>query len=103
MCRASVLNHGGCAMLRYPRDRSALSNVVLPVLAATCALAIFVLDTVTELEIAVAALYVAVVLMAVSFSQARGVLGAYSGRLAGSSVTGATSRPASGAPIRRAP
>ena len=58
----------------HTRDRPVLSNVVLPLLAGACAVAIFILDTVTELEIAAAVLYVAVVLMAVRFCQARGVL-----------------------------
>jgi signal transduction histidine kinase len=56
------------------RDRPVLAHVLLPLVAGLCALAIFILDTITELEIAAAVLYVAVVLMAVSFCQARGVL-----------------------------
>ena len=56
------------------RDRPVLTHVLLPLVAGACAVAIFILDTVTELEIAAAVLYVAVVLMAVSFCQARGVL-----------------------------
>ena len=61
-------------MLRQVRDRPVLTRILLPLVAGVCAVAIFILDTVTELEIAAAVLYVAVVLMAVSFCQARGVL-----------------------------
>lgn len=55
-------------------DRPALSRILLPALAAACAAGILVLDIVTRNEIAIAVLYVAVVLMAVSFCQPRGVL-----------------------------
>jgi len=48
--------------------------LVLPVVTAALAIAIFVVDTVTDLEIAVAVFYVAVVLMSVSFCRKRGVL-----------------------------
>jgi C4-dicarboxylate-specific signal transduction histidine kinase len=47
---------------------------VLPFAAAALAIVIFVFDTVTDLEIAVAVFYVAVVLMSVSFTQKRGVV-----------------------------
>jgi signal transduction histidine kinase len=55
--------------------RSVLANSsVLPVAATSLAIIIFVLDTVTDLEIAVAVFYVAVVLMSVNFCQKRGVV-----------------------------
>ncbi len=47
---------------------------VLPVIAGTWAIAIFVIDTATTLDIAIAVLYVAVVLMSVNFCQRRGIL-----------------------------
>jgi len=47
---------------------------ILPLTATISAIAIFILDTVTDLEIAAAVFYVAVVLMSVSFCQKRGVL-----------------------------
>jgi signal transduction histidine kinase len=61
-------------MFEPAREASGLSRILLPALAAACAIAISIFDTVTELEIAVAVLYVAVVLMAVSFCSTRGVL-----------------------------
>ena len=49
-------------------------SLVLPVLAAIVAIAIFVVDTVTPLDIAVAVLYVVVVLLAMDFAGPRGIL-----------------------------
>jgi hypothetical protein len=58
------------------RSLSALipTSTIAPVLTAALAIAIFVMDTVTDLEIAVAVFYVAVVLISVSFCQKRGVV-----------------------------
>src|SRR5688572_9527217 len=54
---------------------AALSASVLPpLIAGLFAIAVFVVDTVTPLDIAVAVLYVVVVLMAANFFQLRGVL-----------------------------
>ena len=54
---------------------AALSTSVLaPLLAGLFAIAVFVVDTVTPLDIAVAVLYVVVVLMAANYFQLRGVL-----------------------------
>ena len=61
------------AIARYPGGAVFLSSV-LPGLTAALAIAIFVADTITDLEIAVAVFYVAVVLLSVSFSRRRGVL-----------------------------
>src|SRR5882757_157146 len=47
---------------------------VLPVVAGVFALAIFIVDTTTPLDIAIAVLYVVVVLMAANFCRRRGVL-----------------------------
>lgn len=47
---------------------------VLPLIAAVLALAIFVLDTVTDLEIAAAVFYVVVILLSVGFCGRRGIL-----------------------------
>src|SRR5688572_30557619 len=49
-------------------------SLVMPVLAAIVAAAIFVVDTVTPLDIAIAVLYVAVVLLAMDFAGQRGIL-----------------------------
>jgi two-component system, LuxR family, sensor kinase FixL len=51
-----------------------LPSLFMPVLAAVIAIAIFVVDTVTPLDIAVAVLYVAVVLLSVDFTGRRGVM-----------------------------
>lgn len=58
------------ATLRVPGQRS----IVLPILTAVLAAAIFAADSATNLEIAVPALYVAVVLMSVRFCDRRGVI-----------------------------
>ena len=50
------------------------ASPILPLATVALAIGIFVLDTVTNLEIAVAVLYVAVVLMSVGFCQKRGVI-----------------------------
>ena len=50
------------------------TSPILPLATVALAIGIFVLDTVTNLEIAVAVLYVAVVLMSVGFCQKRGVV-----------------------------
>jgi C4-dicarboxylate-specific signal transduction histidine kinase len=50
------------------------SSSIRPVIVAALAIAIFVGDTLTDLEIAVAVFYVAVVLLSVSFFRKRGVV-----------------------------
>jgi PAS domain S-box-containing protein len=50
------------------------TSLILPIATAAFAIAIFMVDTATDFAIAVAVLYVAVVLMAARFCQARGVL-----------------------------
>jgi signal transduction histidine kinase len=50
------------------------TSLVLSVATAALAIGIFVIDTLTDLEIAVAVLYVAVVLMSVGFCRRRGVV-----------------------------
>lgn len=52
----------------------ARTKIVVPVLTAIVAVAIFVVDTLTPLDIAVAVLYVAVVLLAVDFAGFAGIL-----------------------------
>lgn len=52
----------------------ARTKIVVPVLTAIVAVAIFVVDTLTPLDIAVAVLYVAVVLLAVDFAGYTGIL-----------------------------
>ena len=55
-------------------SRAFITSVVLPLTAVVFAVAIFIVDTFTPLGIAVAALYVVVVLMAGRFLQRQGVL-----------------------------
>ena len=55
-------------------DGTNVSSSIHPSMAAAFAIGIFIADTFTHLEIAVAVLYVSVVLMAARFLQARGVL-----------------------------
>ena len=50
------------------------SSLVLPIAASALAMVIFAFDTLTNLEIAVDALYVVVVLMSASFCPKRGVV-----------------------------
>jgi len=57
-------------------------TVVLPLVTALLAAAIFALDTLTASEVAVAVLYVAVVLMSVRFCERRGVIAICIGCLA---------------------
>lgn len=61
-------------MQRIPSGVSAATSVLLPAATLLLALSIFALDTVTDLEIAVAVLYVAVVLLSVGFCRKRGVV-----------------------------
>ena len=59
-----------------PRQRflTIAKSLILPIATAALAIAIFIVDTKTDLEIAIAALYVAVVLLSVGFCQKRGVI-----------------------------
>src|SRR5450759_3209221 len=50
------------------------NSIVLPIVTIALAVGIFVADTVTDLEIAAAILYVVVVLMSVRFCERRGVI-----------------------------
>ena len=62
-----------------PASAPAQVSPVLPLLAAVVAVAIFVVDTLTPLDIAVAVLYVAVVLLAVDFTGFAGILAVAAG------------------------
>jgi signal transduction histidine kinase len=62
------------SMRRQTNIRAAAARWVLPVATGALAGAIFIMDTVTDLEIAVDVLYVVVVLLSVSFCQRRGIL-----------------------------
>ena len=55
-------------------SRSNAATLVLPVATAVVAIAIFIADTVTDVDIAYAVLYVVVVLMAARFLSAQGVM-----------------------------
>ena len=54
--------------------RAITVSSILPLATAVMAIAIFVFDTITDLEIAVAAFYVVVVLVSVTFCQRRGIM-----------------------------
>ena len=60
-------------MNQAPSSGNATSSVV-PIATAVFAIGIFIADTLTHLEIAVAVLYVVVVLMTARFAQPRGAL-----------------------------
>jgi C4-dicarboxylate-specific signal transduction histidine kinase len=60
-------------MNRQRYASGAVPSSILPVLAAALAIAIFIADMLTELEIAVAVFYIFVVLMSVRFLRRRGV------------------------------
>src|SRR4051794_23568731 len=55
-----------------PPSRS--NSPILPILSCVLAVAIFAIDTISTLDIAIAVLYAVVVLMGASFLQRRGVL-----------------------------
>jgi two-component system sensor kinase FixL len=57
----------------------ARGSIALPLLAALVAIVIFTIDTVTTLDIAIAVLYVAVVLMALDFTHYEGILAVAAG------------------------
>ena len=61
-------------MRRKPSGVSTATSALLPAATFLLAAGIFALDTVTDLEIAVAVLYVAVVLLSVGFCRTRGVV-----------------------------
>ena len=61
-------------MTRGPHSWATTSGYLLPAVTIALAIAIFVFDTLTDLEIAIAVLYVAVVLMSVGFCRRRGVV-----------------------------
>jgi two-component system sensor kinase FixL len=61
-------------MNQRPSRAGTSTSVLPPVIAGLFALAVFIVDTVTPLDIAVAVLYVVVVLMAANYFQLRGVL-----------------------------
>jgi C4-dicarboxylate-specific signal transduction histidine kinase len=59
---------------RQPYVRAGTNAPILPVVTALLAVAIFIMDSLSDLEIAVEVLYVAIVLMSVSFCQRRGII-----------------------------
>jgi PAS domain S-box-containing protein len=54
--------------------RTAVSSFVLPVIAGVIAIGIFVIDTATPFDVAIAVLYVVVILLAATFLGRRGIL-----------------------------
>ncbi len=65
--------------MSFQASAPARVSPVLPLLAAAIAVAIFVVDTLTSLDIAVAVLYVAVVLLAVDFTGFKGIMAVAAG------------------------
>jgi PAS domain S-box-containing protein len=61
-------------MMQQTRSRGNAASIVLPVATAVAALAIFVFDTMTGVDVAAAGLYIVVVLMAARFLDANGVI-----------------------------
>jgi signal transduction histidine kinase len=71
---ASIRRRPGTARMNRPKLRLITTQSLLPFAAITLAAAIFVTDTLTNLELAVPAFYTAVVLMSVRFCKRRGVI-----------------------------
>src|SRR5258705_919194 len=69
------LSYGGACEMNYKSSPATPSASVLPpLIAGIFAIGVFIVDTLTPLDIAVAVLYVAVVLIAAGYYQQRGVL-----------------------------
>jgi signal transduction histidine kinase len=68
------LNVRGTSLKRLLNAATNANSLILPIAASTLAIGIFVFDTITDLEIAVEVLYVAVVLISVSFCRTQGVI-----------------------------
>ena len=66
-------------MMLFQASTPARGSIASPLFAALVAIAIFVVDTVTTLDIAVAVLYVAVVLLALDFTAFEGILAVAAG------------------------
>lgn len=66
-------------MLSFPASTPARNSFAVPLLTAVIAAAIFTVDTLTPLDIAVAVLYVAVVLLALDFTGYEGILAVAAG------------------------
>ena len=75
MAWTAKTSYGSASVMNHKSSSAAFSASILPpVIAGIFAIAVFVVDTVTPLDIAVAVLYVVVVLMAGNYFQLRGVL-----------------------------
>ena len=72
--RFTRANRAMVEMTQQSRSRGNRASIVLPASTAALAIAIFVADTVTEVDVAFAVLYVVVILMAARFLSARGVM-----------------------------
>src|SRR6202042_2731602 len=60
--------------MKQSRSRGNAPSMALPIATAAAAIAVFIADTVTDVDIAYVVLYVVVVLMAARFLSARGVM-----------------------------
>ena len=70
----STSETGASEMHDKPLPSASSISPVLPILAGVLAVAIFAIDTISTLDIAIAVLYAVVVLMGANFLQRRGVL-----------------------------
>src|SRR5271166_1705279 len=61
-------------VMTQSRSRGSAASNALPIATVAAAIAIFIADTVTDLDVAFAVLYVVIVLMAARFLSARGVV-----------------------------
>src|SRR5262245_18022174 len=68
------VGRGANAMMHKSTPAALSASILPPMIAGLFAIAVFIVDTITPLDIAVAVLYVVVVLMAANYFNLRGVL-----------------------------
>ena len=89
-------------MMKQSRSRGDAASLVLPVATAVVAIAIFIADTMTGIDVAAAGLYVVVVLMAARFLNANGVIWVGFGCMGLTVLSYVLSPPATGNPAETA-
>ena len=72
--RSIRAKRAGVEEMQQSRSRGKAASIALPIATAAAAIAIFVADSMTGIDVAVAGLFVVVVLMAARFLRARGVM-----------------------------